>query len=132
MSLYSSEIGTSAMAEALSIISRVIFPLSSASPHSTPGKSVVVKPSREQAERKLRRSSMRSPLVHLKLARHYKPERRARLLCNSEVLTSSHEHEPCLPALIRPRTAGRAGTHAGVLCADSHDIFRTHCARRCE
>src|SRR5215470_865527 len=65
------------MAAALSIISRVIFPFSSASPHNTPGKSVVVKPSREQAERTLRRSSMRNPLVDLKLARHYKPERRS-------------------------------------------------------
>src|SRR5215471_14883592 len=71
MSLYSSAMGTSAMKDALSIISRVTLPFSSAMAHSTPGRRVEVNPKREQTARKALRSSMKAP-SRCKVEGHYK------------------------------------------------------------
>src|ERR1700730_11717176 len=71
ISLYSSRMWTSATAAALSIISRVTLPLSSAMAQRIPGSRVVVSPKREQTARKSLRSSIDVSPWLLSLAGHY-------------------------------------------------------------
>src|SRR6266853_1635976 len=70
MSLYSSAMLTSAIEAALSIISRVTLPFSSAMAQSTPGSKVAVKPKWEHTVRNVLRSSMKVS-CDLKMAGHY-------------------------------------------------------------